>query len=67
MDTGEVRTTEAALPGHSRGLWMRSGRRLLRKPKAIFAIAIILLLYGGGVLAIPATIARFHTRNRSLA
>jgi ABC-type dipeptide/oligopeptide/nickel transport system permease subunit len=40
-----------ALPRQSRGLWARSGRRLLRKPKAIFAILVILLLYGGGVLA----------------
>ena len=51
METGEARTTEMALPGQSGGLWARAGRRLLRKPKAIFAIAIILLLYGGGVLA----------------
>ena len=33
------------------GPWGRAGRRLLGKPKAVFGIAVILLLYGGGIFA----------------
>ena len=33
------------------GPWGRAGRRLLGKPKAVFGIAVIVLLYGGGVFA----------------
>ena len=34
-----------------RGPWGRAGRKLLGKPKAVFGIAVIVLLYGGGILA----------------
>jgi ABC-type dipeptide/oligopeptide/nickel transport system permease subunit len=34
-----------------RGPWLRLGKGLLRRPKAIFGIVIILLLYGGGAFA----------------
>ncbi|MDE2900735.1 MAG: ABC transporter permease [Chloroflexota bacterium] len=35
----------------SRGPWARAALELLRRPKAVFGIAVIVLLYGGGVLA----------------
>lgn len=35
----------------SKGLWAQAARQLLRRPKAIFGITVILLLYGGGILA----------------
>lgn len=35
----------------SRGPWVRAALQLLRRPKAVFGIAVILLLYGGGILA----------------
>ena len=35
----------------SRGPWVRAARQLLRRPKAVFGIAVIVLLYGGGVFA----------------
>ena len=35
----------------SKGLWTQAARQLLRRPKAIFGITVILLLYGGGILA----------------
>ena len=33
------------------GLWSRAWKRLLRRPKAIFGISVIFLLYAGGALA----------------
>ena len=50
MDAEE---TSAALagPGRREGVWTRPLKRLLRKPKALFGIVIIVLLYGGGVFA----------------
>ena len=35
----------------SRGPWVRAAMQLLRRPKAVFGIAVIVLLYGGGILA----------------
>ncbi len=35
----------------SRGLWAQAAVQLLHRPKAIFGITVILLLYGGGILA----------------
>ena len=35
----------------SKGLWAQAAGQLLRRPKAIFGITVILLLYGGGILA----------------
>ena len=35
----------------SRGPWVRAALQLLRRPKAVFGIAVIVLLYGGGILA----------------
>ena len=43
--------TAAARRDPLRGPWGRAGRKLLGKPKAVFGIAVIVLLYGGGVLA----------------
>ena len=34
-----------------RGLWVQAAARLLHRPKALFGIAVILILYGGGILA----------------
>ncbi|MFN3974034.1 MAG: ABC transporter permease [Dehalococcoidia bacterium] len=42
----------AAVPvGRGESLWLRSFRRLLRKPKAVFALVIITVLYGSGLFA----------------
>lgn len=42
----------AAVPvGRGESLWLRSFRRLLRKPKAVFALVIIIVLYGSGLFA----------------
>ncbi|MDE2802430.1 MAG: hypothetical protein OXK21_06080 [Chloroflexota bacterium] len=49
-----ARDDEAAQPDgrqRSRGPWARAALELLRRPKAVFGIAVIVLLYGGGVLA----------------
>ena len=35
----------------SKGPWRRACERLLRKPKALFGIAVIVLLYGTGLFA----------------
>lgn len=35
----------------SKGLWAQAAGQLLRRPKAIFGITVLLLLYGGGILA----------------
>ena len=43
--------TIAARRDRLSGPWGRAGRKLLGKPKAVFGIAVILLLYGGGVFA----------------
>ena len=43
--------TAAARRDPLRGPWGRAGRKLMGKPKAVFGIAVIMLLYGGGVLA----------------
>ncbi|GBD10527.1 Glutathione transport system permease protein GsiD [bacterium HR23] len=41
-----------AIPtGRGESLWLRSFRKLLRKPKAVFALVVILLLYGSGLFA----------------
>ncbi|MCS7206856.1 MAG: ABC transporter permease [Dehalococcoidia bacterium] len=37
--------------GRSESLWLRSMRRLLRKPKAVFALVVIAILYGSGLFA----------------
>jgi ABC-type dipeptide/oligopeptide/nickel transport system permease subunit len=42
---------EASPMERSRGLWVQAAGQLLHRPKAIFGIAIILILYGGGILA----------------
>ena len=34
-----------------RGLWVQAAAQLLRRPKALFGITVILVLYGGGILA----------------
>ncbi|MEC9141056.1 MAG: ABC transporter permease [Chloroflexota bacterium] len=34
-----------------RGLWVQAAARLLHRPKALFGITVILILYGGGILA----------------
>ena len=36
---------------HSKGLWIQAAGQLLHRPKAIFGITVLLLLYGGGILA----------------
>ena len=38
-------------PGRREGFWPGSLKHLLRKPKALFSIMIIILLYGGGIFA----------------
>lgn len=43
--------TVAVSVGRSESLWLRSFRRLLQKPKAVFALTVILLLYGSGLFA----------------
>jgi ABC-type dipeptide/oligopeptide/nickel transport system permease subunit len=43
--------TEAPPMEKPRGLWVQAAGQLLHRPKAIFGIAIILILYGGGILA----------------
>ncbi len=35
----------------SKGLWAQAAGQLLRRPEAIFGITVLLLLYGGGILA----------------
>lgn len=50
MDITQTKT-DAYRRDPLRGPWGRSGRKLLGKPKAVFGIAVIVLLYGGGVLA----------------
>jgi ABC-type dipeptide/oligopeptide/nickel transport system permease subunit len=53
VHTEETPNASTALnPGRrGQGPWSRAGKRLLRRPKAIFGISVLLLLYAGGVLA----------------
>ena len=44
----------------SRGPWVRAALQLLRRPKAVFGIAVILLLYGGGHARAGAGALRFR-------
>jgi peptide/nickel transport system permease protein len=47
-----VKAQAVGIPvGKGESLWLRSARRLLRKPKAVFALAVITLLYGSGLFA----------------
>ena len=68
MGAGGSQAMEGAALGRLRGqgLWGRTGRRLIRKPKAAFGLVVIALLYGGGALA-PVIAPASYTQQDLLA
>ena len=68
MGAGGSQAMEGAALGRLRGqgLWGRTGRRLIRKPKAVFGLVVIALLYGGGALA-PVIAPASYTQQDLLA